>query len=264
MRGFIRIKEGDVKGFVKEEYEVLKELSQNYEELRRKYLKKIYISKPNRVEVWNIPGCGDVVVKWFGWRNRLHFLLSPFMHSKAYTSFKNANFLLAHGISTPEPLAVFTRRRKGFVIENMYITRYIGEHTTLRRALREGYSVETENLLKKAALYVRKMHESGFFHRDLTLENFLMKEGESNFYIVDLNRGRIKKMCLVRRGEDISKMDLNEEEIRIFLDFYGGNRFLKSYVIWRKKLRKLEGKLKKFRKALRSLLYRPFSKLHLH
>jgi len=184
---------------------------------------RVVNSKPNRVaeiELKHLEGT-KIFVKFFGWRNKFHYLISPFMKSKSVQSFQNALYLLSIGIHTPFPIGAFERRKKGFVEENFYLTLSLGERENVRNFLRECKDEEKkERMIEKLAKVVRKMHDGGLFHKDLTLANFLIGQ-DGELYIVDLNRARIKrKLSMFHRIEDISRMDLTKEARKIFLKYY--------------------------------------------
>ncbi len=175
-----------------------------------------YMTAPNLVAEVVLKSGERLIVKSFGWRSKLHFLLSPFRVSKAMRSFKVAIRLLKYGIETPEPLCVIVRRFFGFVIKNIYITESIDNYITVREYLQkqpEGYR-RAHEILPDIAKYVKKIHDAGVWHRDLHLTNFLMKrnsDGKPVFYLVDLNRARLfHKLPFVLRIFDVGKMDLHE------------------------------------------------------
>ncbi len=175
-----------------------------------------YMTAPNLVAEVALKSGDRLIVKSFGWRSKLHFLLSPFRTSKAMRSFKVAMRLLEYGIGTPEPLCVIVRRFFGFVIKNIYITKSIDNYITVREYLQdqpEGYR-RAHEILPWIAKYVKKIHDAGIWHRDLHLTNFLMKRDPDDkpvFYIVDLNRARLfRKLPYILRIFDVGKMDFHE------------------------------------------------------
>jgi tRNA A-37 threonylcarbamoyl transferase component Bud32 len=174
-----------------------------------------------------------VVVKCFGWRNTISAIMSPFMRSRAQKSWDASWWLLEAGVPVPKPIAVFTNRSRGFVKSNFLITEYIGTNQKVRRILRnEIVEAEQKNLiLRKMAEMVRKMHQAGMIHRDLTPGNFLVKDSNcEEIYLVDLNRLRRKsRVTVAGKMHDISKMGLCTCNLEHFHENCKWQYFLRQY-----------------------------------
>jgi tRNA A-37 threonylcarbamoyl transferase component Bud32 len=170
-----------------------------------------------------------VVVKRFGWRKRWHSWFSPFKRSKAIRSFRAARRLLELGVRTPEPLLAIEFRRHGFVRANYFIAESLGATRSSRVLLR--VSDRPEGIVREIARIVRRMHEGGLCHRDLTLANFLKRDGEEGFYVIDLNRARVRRRIgTLERFEDVARIDLRSEHLETFLEEYLGASRVDSYV----------------------------------
>ncbi|MFQ6674845.1 MAG: lipopolysaccharide kinase InaA family protein [Fidelibacterota bacterium] len=188
---------------------------------------EIYDTRPNlvaRLQAADFP----VVIKWFGWRHPIHQGLSPTFASRAYMSWAVAHALQDLGARTPEPLYVFTRRRRGVIHENFFITRAVHPHTRLRTLLVSGAHEEfMANAVTDLAKSVVRIHRGGIFHRDLTAGNFLVAETGLTF-IVDLNRARrYKKLSTHQILTDLAKVnfkagdrELEEQLTRQFFQVY--------------------------------------------
>jgi tRNA A-37 threonylcarbamoyl transferase component Bud32 len=257
------LKVGSWEGYYEDSYPELAECPGKVEELVNKNKVRVFNSKPNLVAEMNLTLGGEnkrVVVKIFGWRNILHFLISPFMKSKAQLSLENSLHLIRTGLPTPKPIAAFWERKGGFVKRNFFITESLGECESLREILkrRRKDGLEKTLYIKKLADYVRKMHDSGLFHKDLTLANFLLRPGDDSFYLVDLNRARRKKrLSFFQRVEDIVRMDLTNGERDKFIDFYTGGRnsnIWKRIIKIRRKIKNFGEKIKRRRKRIKSIL----------
>lgn len=186
---------------------------------------EVYDRNPNilaRVDSDN----SSYVIKWFGWRNPLHFWLSPTFPSRAQASWNTARALTSAGTRTPEPLFVYTRRDRGFIHENIYITQSVHPHQTFRQLLKNTTGDDREPpfpVIEDLARSLVRMHNAGIFHRDLTTGNFLVDE-ENQVWLVDLNRA-VKKssagLSVDLRIKDLAKIHfgaLDSDLTRIWMD----------------------------------------------
>jgi len=169
------------------------------------------------------------VIKQFKWRGIQNFLLSPFKKSKAVKSYLAACHLLKHGLSTPMPLGAVEFRILGFIRRNIYITEVINDYIDLRKyrdTLPHGPE-DMREVLHLLAGYILRMHDSGLWHRDLNLRNFLLtgRPGKHGLYLVDLNRARIlKNLPVWVRALDMSRLDLKGWQMEFF-EIYCNGRF---------------------------------------
>ena len=167
------------------------------------------------------------MLKRFGWRNRLHFLLSPLQESKAFHSLRVALHLLRHGIATPEPVGAFEVRRAGFVQENGYLTLPLGPKLNVKDFLRRISPGEKAGVLLALGRELRRLHESGVFHGDLEQNNIFLRleEQPRRFYILDLNRARIlHQLPNLLRIADLSRLKFGEEDYKRLLHGYARDK----------------------------------------
>lgn len=194
---------------------------------------RIYKERPNLIfEAKLLPDQGfpwpSQVVKSFRWRG-LQRLFSPFKRSKAMKSYRAAKHLREHDLLTPMPLGVVEYRKFGFVIKNAYVTEVIDGQMDLKKYrynLPQGPQA-MEDMLTELASFIRKMHDSGLWHRDLNLSNFLLAEhgAERRLYLIDLNRSRIKlNLSIYQRAMDLARLDLGQWQ-ELFFNFYCADRF---------------------------------------
>lgn len=194
-------------------------------------------------------GQRSVIIKWFGWRSRIHYYLSPTFPGRAMTSWIIAQALEQMSARTPEPLFVYSRRHRGFIQENFLVTADITPHQTLRSFLKS----EISDTLKEAAvtdlaLSIARMHSGGIFHRDLTTANFLVTDN-SEVYIVDLNRARRRRrlaprtrlLDLARLNFEATDPDLEARLVHRFFEVYGRETTLASN--WEAGYHRYRGKL---------------------
>jgi|UPI0003AADF9E tRNA A-37 threonylcarbamoyl transferase component Bud32 len=193
-----------------------------------------------------------VVIKYFGWRNRFSYWLSPVMRSRAQKAWDASWWLIKHGIAVPRPIAVYTRRRWGFVQQNFILTEKIDQHLTARQFLKStaDWAAKVE-LVKNLGQILRLLHAGRYLHRDLTLGNFLIAGNDrQQIYLVDLNR-LVRRPFLTRsqRMHDLARMNLCTCRLRrehvdclwhIFLNEYEPDRLMPNKKSLFKALRRRE------------------------
>lgn len=193
-------------------------------------------------------------VKLFNCRSTARFLMSPFRQSRAFKAFNMAEALRKAGVGTPDPVAAVERREMGFVTDACYISALVEPCRTLRGIVQdESLSGPFKRACTAAATaLVRRMHDAGMYHDDLTVGNFLIEgadETSPQVSLVDLNRASFVhsgQPGWPRRLKDLSRMrvcacrpllekpwlpfcDLPEGCERLFLlDSYCRNEFEKS------------------------------------
>jgi hypothetical protein len=172
--------------------------------------------------------------------------------SKAAKSWRVALAMSAAGIATPEPLLLIESRCPGG--PSFYVCRYAAGGTEARylmRAANEGRlaelfpGVDLPRFLRQLGGFVRRLHDAGFWHRDLSSGNVLVEgldglnggggaeaggpggpaavdQRAYGFSLVDLNRARRRpKMSLSQRARDLSRMNiLRAPDRRLFLAGY--------------------------------------------
>jgi heptose I phosphotransferase len=119
------------------------------------------------------------------------------------TAFDEFNNILAFhqaGLPTMIPVVAGKRADKVFGSESFLITKGIKDCVTLETyaesCLKTKTFTEKTELIKKTALLSRKMHQSGFNHRDFYLCHLLIGTEENNkdeLFVVDLHRVDIRK-----------------------------------------------------------------------
>jgi hypothetical protein len=181
----------------------------------------------------------DVVVKQFrhtGWRDRLR------RRSKAGRSFEVAQALLRAGLSTPEP--VLLAESTDPAGPSFYICRYLPRAIEARYLFRSANSGDPEELGEKfpevdfpafvesLGRTVRRLHDAGFWHRDLSGGNVLLPADQAgaprDLYLLDLNRTRIARagqgLTLSQRSRDLCRLALfrPEDRSRLLAAYWAG------------------------------------------
>ena len=226
---------------------------------------KIYKQKINLVARLDSES-GPLVIKLFGWRNPLHFLLSPVSPSRAELSWQTANCLVEAGVCTPEPLFVYTRRKYGFIYANLYISRSLEQHRSLRQFLNSKPGLaQAETVIVDLAKNLSNMHRGGIFHRDLTPGNVLI-DNQQKTYLVDLNRAVVRSnLTISQRLHDLAKLNfkyrqphLEQPLVEAFFQVYG--RETNQAVDWVRGYREKRQQLLKYRRRKAALKRLRFNK----
>ena len=203
----------------------------------------------------------EVVVKQFrngGLRDRLRRRLHG---SKAAKSWRTAQAMAAAGIATPEPLLLIESRCPSG--PSFYVCRYLAggvEARFLLRAANAGREaelypgVDLARFLRQLGAFIRRLHDAGFWHRDLSSGNVLVRGldrpmaaaaggaataaagGASRaagaagrvpaeayeLSLVDLNRARQgRRLTVSQRARDLSRMNvLRADHRRLLLAGY--------------------------------------------
>ena len=155
--------------------------------------------------------------------------------SLAYKSWQAAHRLLEIGVATPEPLLwVETSRPNG---PSYYVSRRVDDFFEARylfRALnaeREGElfpQVDLGLFFRELGSSIRRLHDHGFWHRDLTVGNVLVRypdgPGRPELFLVDLNRGRqVGRLSERQRAQDLGRLPLFRRELQgVLLESYWG------------------------------------------
>lgn len=180
-----------------------------------------------------------VAVKFFGrqqgWKDRYDLKRG----SKAARSFKAAAHLEAHGVATPSPLAYLERWEDGRLKEAYFLSGYLGGLKSLKNELLQIYAANGPcsalvDLLKQVGSAMRRMHDSGFYHRDLGNQNIelsLTPAGEVEaVYFLDLNRSRIReKLSAKERAQDFSRLKLPSAFLDTLIRIYWDSKIPPSF-----------------------------------
>lgn len=201
----------------------------------------VYMQRPNVVREVRLPPEAGVpwllaVMKQFGWRGVQHYLFSPLKRSRAMKAYRTACHLLAHQLGTPVPLGVCEERRWGFVQYNMLATEAITDYVTLRQYYRSRPSnrEDIDDVLRLTATYLRRMHDSGIWHRDMVLANVLMvgPPGARRLYVVDLNRAyHLSRVPMLLRAMELARTEWTEWYPR-FVELYCDGRYTAARMLW--------------------------------
>ncbi len=155
-------------------------------------------------------------------------------------AWRTALHLASHGVETPDPIAWIERWDGGRCQESYFITRRLEPVTNFRDELRNllWHDPDTDRVLELLAAIapaVRALHDAGVQHNDLGNQNILLQrdvEGRwGGVYFIDLNRARICSGPLSEkaRGEDLARLYLPTDLLRVFCEMYFGARMPRSF-----------------------------------
>ena len=177
----------------------------------------------------------EVVVKQFRHGSVRGRLKRRLQGSKAARSWRIATALLAAGIATPEPVMwIESADAEG---PAFYVCRHVAETIEARylfRAANAGEEAERfpgvdfPAFVTELGRWARRLHDAGFWHRDLSGGNLLLRFGAdrhpSALYLIDLNRARMGRVPSVsERLRDLSRLALfRPEHQELLLASYWG------------------------------------------
>lgn len=185
--------------------------------------KTVFLERPNFVAGVRLPGnvvgrpkteSVPVVVKRFGWRSPIHRAASLLASPRALRTFRIAWAVQAAGIPTPAPLIAWnpTDGSNGY-----FIAEEVEDAISFRRHLEtlEGKESARQDALRRLADLVRRLHNTGFLHRDLTLGNFLVTTDGSairEIFLIDLSRTvQMKNLPLLPRLIDLARIKVGAD-----------------------------------------------------
>jgi tRNA A-37 threonylcarbamoyl transferase component Bud32 len=192
----------------------------------------LYVSRLETVR-----GPVEVVVKQFRNRDARDRLRRRWRGSKAAKSWQVARALLAAGLSTPDPVMLLESGDESG--PSFYVCRYLPEMVEARylfRAANAGTEAEQfpqvdfPAFVEDLGRAIRRLHEAGFWHRDLSGGNILLRFGSdgkpSELHLVDLNRARVgRRPSVSERTRDLSRLALfRPEHQELLLASYWGTR----------------------------------------
>ncbi|MDQ2075504.1 lipopolysaccharide kinase InaA family protein [Marinimicrobium sp. ABcell2] len=171
----------------------------------------------------------DVAVKRFARQSLLKDWYDHAITSKAERSFVAADYLLAHGVATPQPVAFLDCWQGKRLVESYYLSVFQPADSFREHLSDVLWNVRDNDaimpLLETLAPAVRAMHDAGFAHQDMGNQNILMPKNADGTLaqpqFIDLNRGRVYPSVTNRqRAFDISRLMLPGEYLKFFLFIY--------------------------------------------
>ncbi len=154
--------------------------------------------------------------------------LSP---NRTIRELKLSAYLAAHGIRTPEILAV-RLIKEGLFYAIDVVSRFIPDSKDLLVHFEKDHT-DNLDLFKKSGLLIRAVHDLGVYHTDLHIKNLLL-DNSGNLWVLDLDKAYqfdslpefMKRMNLkrfmrsIRKWQTKDRIHLPDEWASSFLDGY--------------------------------------------
>lgn len=143
------------------------------------------------------------VVKSFAIPNLINRVAYGWLRSgKAQRSFENAEYLISHGIGSPEPVAWIAERQGLFYSHSYYIC-LKSECPQTYADILSGQVEREDEVLEAIAQTTAHLHAIGLLHRDYSRGNILIGfqgDGSIQIELIDLNRIRYHQSISVEAG----------------------------------------------------------------
>lgn len=184
----------------------------------------------------------EVAVKQFRHDRKKARLRRRLSGSKAAKSWRVARQMVAAGIATPEPILLADSEQLDepsyFVtrhLDDAFEARYLLRALAAGRAAEEFPRIDPELFLTLLARLLRRLHDSGFWHRDVSSGNVLVRTRDGadgggdrppELFLIDLNRTRrVRRLGRIRRSRDLCRlMIFRRGDQQRFLDVYWNGR----------------------------------------
>ncbi len=165
----------------------------------------------------------DAVAKEFrpAGLKRLKTLAFP---SKAVKAWRGAAACLERDVPTPRPMACLERRRAGIVAESWFVSGWIENASEIRPLFLELGGEDLRILIMELAAFLRRAHEQGILHGDLSDGNILVSGPPPyRFFLIDTNRIRARRRLSRRvRIRNLIRLGVPPDAQEAFLDAYLG------------------------------------------
>lgn len=155
------------------------------------------------------------VLKSFKVPNLLNKLIYTFCRpSKAARSYHNS--LLLEGF-TPKPVAYVEYREQGLIAESYFLSEHFAYDFTIREVLLDPDFAHRIEIFKAFARFTCSLHDRGFFHKDYSPGNILIKQqgDEWLFLVVDVNRLAVKSADDHLRARGFEKLWATDTDLDI-------------------------------------------------
>lgn len=145
-----------------------------------------------------------------------------FRKGKAQRSFEYANNLLSLGVGTPAPIAYYENKTLLFFKKSFYVSEQLEYDLTYRELIRDLNYPNHDEILRAFTRFTFELHEKGINFLDHSPGNTLIKikNGEFDFFLVDLNRMEFKTMDFKDRMSNFSRLSKYKSMVETMSDEY--------------------------------------------
>ncbi|MCX5682707.1 MAG: hypothetical protein NT049_03380 [Planctomycetota bacterium] len=154
--------------------------------------------------------------------------------TRSLAAFRKGHALLARGIATARPVAAVDLRRRGAVKDTLLVTEPVAGMPLSEWLRQNPPARERRQLIRALAQMVRRMHDSGFSHRDLKAPNILVVARGAcgpRPVLVDLDGVRaVLRATAARRGKDLMRLSVSLDEWGVARRT-DRLRFLRAYLV---------------------------------
>jgi len=141
---------------------------------------------------------------------------------KAKRSYDYGRYIIQNGLNTPMPVAYYEELGAGLG-ESFYISLHLDYDFDFRDLIHNPHWPERETVLRQMTAFTYKLHEKQILFKDHSPGNTLIKKespGFYQFYLIDLNRMRFKKLNLKERLHNFRRLWLSKTMIRVMSKEY--------------------------------------------
>lgn len=164
----------------------------------------------------------QVVIKEFRTQG-IDRLKSAILPSKARKAWRGAGALYNRRLNTPCPIAFLERRKGRFVFESYFLSEAVENVQEIRYLFSSLSQEMLKKLIATVAGDVRRSHDEGIYHRDLSDGNILVEldPEDSQLFFIDTNRIRLRRRIgMGRRIKSLIRLGIPREFQRFFLEQY--------------------------------------------
>jgi len=154
---------------------------------------------------------------------------------RARRAWRGLAHLAAHGVATPEPLALLEERGEGYLV-----TRFVEGASPLGRLLRTRFGRELpaeevaarRAMVRQLAVWLRRVHKLGIYHDDWSIKNILAGEEDGQWCFRFLDFESVvpgKRLTYRRRVKNLAQLSdapvgITRTDRMRFLVTYAGGR----------------------------------------
>lgn len=178
--------------------------------------------KRNSIKLFKLENC-TMNIKSFKIPNAVNKIAYKFFRkSKAKRSYEYANYLRAHSIGTPQPIA-FAENFSAFTFgKSFYASEHIQSDLTYRELVTNPQYPNHEQILRAFTRFTFDLQEKNVEFLDHSPGNTLIQKhgNEYKFYLVDLNRMNFKALNFEERMKNFSRLTPKKEMVEIMSSEY--------------------------------------------